>query len=84
MVRRLPLVLAFALAAVPAQAEDFTGFYAGVNAGYGRGHEESKGTIPGFSSGTNPGEGSTTAALPPSASAAAAMLRRPGRNSTTR
>lgn len=83
MVRRLPLVLAFALAAIPAQAEDFTGFYAGVNAGYGRGHEESKETIPGLSSGTNPGAGSATT-LPPSASAAAATLRRPDRNTTTR
>lgn len=83
MVRRLPLVLAFALAAIPAQAEDFTGFYAGVTAGYGRGHEESKGTVPGLSSGTNPGAGNTTI-LPPSASAAAATLRHPDRNTVGR
>ncbi|GJD56703.1 hypothetical protein [Methylobacterium dankookense] len=66
------------LAAVPARAEDFTGFYAGLNAGYafGRGGESRRAA---------PGPGSATAAgrtgpdLPPSAAEAARQMRGSGR-----
>lgn len=40
----LGLALAGGLAA-PAAAEDFTGFYAGINAGYGWGKERSSGDV---------------------------------------
>ncbi|MET7241995.1 hypothetical protein ABZT49_01370 [Methylobacterium sp. EM32] len=42
----LGLALAGALSG-PAAAEDFTGFYAGVNAGYGWGKEHREGAKPG-------------------------------------
>lgn len=66
-----------------ASAEDFTGFYAGVNAGYGWDREETKGIAP---LPRPPGaSGTRTDSLPPSASAAAAALRRgAGRPSTGR
>ena len=38
--------LLIALAAFSVRAEDFTGFYAGINAGYARGHERDRITRP--------------------------------------
>ena len=64
-------------------AEDFTGFYAGVNAGYGWDREEAKGIAP-IPRPTG-ASGTRTEGLPPSASAAAAAFRRgAGRPSTSR
>ncbi|TGE00838.1 hypothetical protein EU555_07800 [Methylobacterium nonmethylotrophicum] len=64
------LALAGTLAS-PAAAEDFTGFYAGVNAGYGWGKDRTDGTRPGAplpaQAATRDGDG-----LPPSAARAAA------------
>ncbi len=84
MIRLVPLIGSLLLAPTAARAGDFTGFYAGVNAGYGREHEETKGTgrIP---SPPLP-EGGVADGLPPSASAAASALRRagPGRSATGR
>ena len=58
-----------------AQAEDFTGFYAGINAGYARGHANDRTTSAAESlpSATQPG-----AELPPSARDAAQALHRSG------
>ena len=65
-------VLALAGAASsPAAAEDFTGFYAGVNAGYGWGKERHEGVAPGrapLSAWNKPQEAD---GLPPSAARAA-------------
>ncbi|KQP40604.1 hypothetical protein ASF49_20550 [Methylobacterium sp. Leaf104] len=60
---------------LPASAEDFTGFYAGVNAGYGfeTGGRDKRGFVPGL-----PGDESGTAAetgLPPSARDASRALQ---------
>lgn len=82
MIRRLPLLIL--LAALPARAEDFTGFYAGVNAGYGWSREKDTGAAPVVSSGSPSGESRAAPALPPSASAAAAGLQRSGRPAATR
>ena len=79
MIRRVPLVGLLLLAAAPARAEDFSGFYAGVNAGYGRDHEETgAGNHPTSSAPAAPGHADAGTGLPPSASAAAATLRRVG------
>lgn len=82
MIRRLPLFLL--LAALPARAEDFTGFYAGVNAGYASGRETNTGTAPVVTSGAPSGGNPSATALPPSASAAAAGVQRTGRGASGR
>jgi hypothetical protein len=74
--RSLLVGLALAAASVPARATDFTGFYAGVNAGYGWEREKSD-TKARVLPGTSLPDARTTNALPPSASAAAAALGRP-------
>ena len=84
MIRRLPLTLLFLLAALPARAEDFTGFYAGVNAGYGWSRDKETGAGAPVPPGAAPAEGRAASALPPSASAAAAGVRRAGRTSAGR
>lgn len=77
--RVVPLVGSLLLPPVTAQAETFTGFYAGVNAGYGWGHEESKGMAKAPASAALPLAADTSGdGLPPSASAAASALRRSG------
>ncbi len=82
MIRRLPLLIL--LAAPPAQAEDFTGFYAGVNAGYGWSREKDKDAAPWVAPGVPSGESGPATTLPPSASAAAAGVQRAGRAATGR
>ena len=82
MIRCLPLLLP--LAALPARAEDFTGFYAGVNAGYASGRETNTGTAPVATPGAPPSGNHTATALPPSASAAAAGVQRQGRGTNGR
>ncbi len=84
MIRLVPLIGSLLLATAAARAGDFTGFYAGVNAGYGREHEETRGT--GRLPSSTPPEGGGAESLPPSASAAASALRRagPGRSATGR
>ena len=82
MLRRLPLL--FLLAALPARAEDFTGFYAGVNAGYGWNREKDTGAAPAVSPGAPSSESRAATSLPPSATAAAAAVQRPGRAATSR
>ncbi|KQP03920.1 hypothetical protein [Methylobacterium sp. Leaf93] len=70
MTMSLCLPMAFA---GPAQAEDFTGFYAGVNAGYAFGRDKSARTpdMP-FLSSTR---GADDRALPPSALQASEVMR---------
>lgn len=67
----LPGLALTALGAGPAAAEDFTGFYAGVNAGYGWGKERHEGVTPGTV--PLPARNGSRAAdgLPPSAARAA-------------
>jgi hypothetical protein len=68
--------LAGLAANAPASAEDFTGFYAGVNAGYG--FETGGRDRPGFVAPSAPGDGPATAAeagLPPSARDASRALQ---------
>lgn len=79
MIRLLTLLGSLLLATASARAEDFSGFYAGVSAGYGRGHEDTKGTggTPGPTTTLPEGRGADDG-LPPSASAAASSLRRSG------
>ncbi len=79
MIRLLTLLGSLLLATASARAEDFSGFYAGVNAGYGRGHEDTKGTAgtPAPAAALPEGRGGDDG-LPPSASAAASTLRRSG------
>jgi hypothetical protein len=85
MIRSLSLAGLLWLAPSLARAEDFTGFYAGVNAGYGWGHEETKGGTrlgpPRTDLRDSPADG-----LPPSASAAATAMGRAaaGRATPTR
>ena len=71
------------LALAPARAEDFSGFYAGINAGYAWGKDRDRvGTVPnpGSRAGNDrPGAGPD---LPHSANSAAAALRRAGRSGT--
>ena len=64
------------LAADPARAEDFTGFYAGVNAGYafGRGGGTRAAPPPRGGVGTAASEKGADGALPPSAAEAARRL----------
>ncbi|AWN35367.1 hypothetical protein [Methylobacterium radiodurans] len=70
MRRALPC-LALLLLAGPAGAEDFTGFYAGVNAGYAFGRDGGRG--PAFVPGA-PGAAPGTD-LPPSAAGAARQMQ---------
>jgi hypothetical protein len=78
--RRLLAAASFVLwlGAGPARAEDFTGFYAGVNAGYAIGRERHSGPVA-----PNRLPSSAETALPPSAARAAganpAMTARPPR-----
>ena len=70
------------LAGPPARAEDFTGFYAGINAGYALGRErEARAAAPGAgpTGATGTGPAKTGADLPPSAAQAARQMRAPGR-----
>ncbi|KQO67435.1 hypothetical protein ASG63_15890 [Methylobacterium sp. Leaf94] len=67
--------LAGLAAPAPAAAEDFTGFYAGVNAGYGfeTGGRDGRGFVPG-APGDAPGSAADTG-LPPSARDASRALQ---------
>jgi hypothetical protein len=78
MVRFVSMIagLVLAAASVPARATDFTGFYAGVNAGYGWEREKSA-TKNHAGPGIAVPDARAADALPPSASAAAAALNRP-------
>lgn len=68
------------LAGQPARAEDFTGFYAGINAGYALGRErEARAAAPGSTGSAGMGSVKTGADLPPSAAQAARQMRAPGR-----
>lgn len=69
--RRPAALLCLTILATPAQAEDFTGFYAGVNAGYARSKGgESPGSVPGPGSAPAP----VASKLPPSAASAARAM----------
>ena len=65
----------------PAQAEDFTGFYAGVNAGYAFGRDKAAQTpdMPSLSS----TRGADDRALPPSALQASDVMQRAGTKAPT-
>lgn len=76
MLRLLPLIGSLVLAPVPVRAGEFTGFYAGVNAGYCWDREETRESGPAAPAYGSGADGSTDNSLPPSASAAAAALRR--------
>ena len=75
----MPTILLI-LALAPARAEDFSGFYAGINAGYAWGKDRDRvetAPYPGSRAGYDrPGAGPD---LPPSANSAAAALQRAGR-----
>ncbi|TXN02907.1 hypothetical protein FV242_12945 [Methylobacterium sp. WL64] len=76
----MPTILLI-LAVAPARAEDFTGFYAGLNAGLASGKSGDRiGTMPNPRPHTGSGRSSAGPDLPPSASSAAAALQRAGRN----
>ncbi|SFL65477.1 hypothetical protein [Methylobacterium pseudosasicola] len=78
----MPIIL-FALASAPVRAEDFSGFYAGVNAGYALGNVRDRSVgIPGTEPGAGPGRTGTGPDLPPSARDAAAGLQRSSRGSS--
>ena len=73
--------LACLAAPVPASAEDFTGFYAGVNAGYGfeTGGRDGRGAMPGASVDA---PGGADSGLPPSARDASRALQSRNRAAT--
>ena len=77
MRRILPLIVLFLLAG-HARAEDFTGFYAGVNAGYGWSRERDR-TAGAIENRPIAGPRDSGSDLPPSAQDAAASLRRSSR-----
>lgn len=70
--RRALLCLALLLPGAPAGAEDFSGFYAGVSAGYAFGRDGGHG--PAFVPGA-PGAGAPGNDLPPSAAGAARQMQ---------
>jgi hypothetical protein len=70
--RRILLSTLLLVIGGPARAEDFTGFYAGINAGYARGHEQGRTVNDSPVLPVKPG-----ADLPPSARDAAQALQRP-------
>lgn len=70
--RRILLSTLLLVIVGPARAEDFTGFYAGINAGYVRGHEQGRTVNESPVCAIKPG-----ADLPPSARDAAQALQRP-------
>ena len=75
----MPTIL-LVLASVPVRAEDFSGFYAGVNAGYALGKERDRSVgIPVTEPGAGAGRTGTGPDLPPSARDAAAGLPRSSR-----
>ncbi|MGU3464753.1 hypothetical protein ACLBXO_07835 [Methylobacterium sp. C33D] len=82
--RRLALSTALILLAGGARAEDFTGFYAGINAGYGWGHARD-GRIAGPASGSAAASAKPDpwADLPPSARNAAVAIRKSGRDAAS-
>ncbi len=78
-------ILLLGLATAPVAAGDFTGFYAGVNAGYAFGRDGER--LPGPAVTPDPGRAASDDALPPSARSAADVLvgqreraHRPGRS----
>ncbi|MCJ2064035.1 hypothetical protein MKK63_15135 [Methylobacterium sp. J-088] len=71
--RRILLSALLLVVAGSARAEDFTGFYAGINAGYAQGHERDRAGGESPSPLARPG-----ADLPPSARDAALALRSSG------
>lgn len=74
--RSVRLSILLLVLAGSAHAEDFTGFYAGLNAGYAWGHARGRAvSSPGAGPVFAPGSGSASD-LPPSARDAAAALRR--------
>ncbi|MER2268147.1 hypothetical protein [Methylobacterium oxalidis] len=66
----LALILVLPL---PAAAEDFTGFYAGVNAGYALGRDRESDLV--SPNGSGPSAGAPGIGLPPSAVEAARTMR---------
>ena len=79
--RRIAIsTLAFLLTGGGAWAEDFSGFYAGINAGYATGRERDRTVAtPAPGSAVVPGRGRADGALPPSAADAAAAMKGSGR-----
>ena len=77
--RRVLLPTLLILLAGPARAEDFTGFYAGINAGYGRALDSDRGVATPPDQ-TNARRHSAGPDLPPSALGAAASIPGAGRN----
>ena len=75
--RRVLLLSALLVLADSARAEDFSGFYAGINAGYAVGHgRERTLTVPGSGSAAASTKPDTATELPPSAQDAAAAIRK--------
>ncbi|MCJ2126274.1 hypothetical protein [Methylobacterium sp. J-077] len=75
----MPTIL-LVLASVPVRAEDFSGFYAGVNAGYAAGKDRDRVvTAPTAGAGAGSDRPGTGTDLPPSARSAAAGAQRSGR-----
>ncbi|MCJ2090727.1 hypothetical protein MKK88_32800 [Methylobacterium sp. E-005] len=75
--RRIVLSALLVVLAGGARAEDFSGFYAGINAGYARGHDHDRS----MSEAPSP-RVKLEAELPPSARDAALALRRSGSGRT--
>nr|WP_245252928.1 hypothetical protein [Methylobacterium sp. PvR107] len=74
--RRVLLSTVLLVLAGPAGAEDFSGFYAGINAGYAAGHGHDRpGTVRSTGSAASMPKPVPGAELPPSARDAAAAIR---------